>query len=57
MDADSPDAGAHAHPSEAADRLDELAETADLMGDTATALQWRERALAIRMQAMKLLDD
>ena len=57
MDADDPIVGENALPSKAADRLDELAETAELMGDTEGAHQWRERALAVRMAAMKLLDD
>ena len=41
----------------AADRLDELADTADLMGDTAGAVRLRDEARAHRMQAMHLLDD
>jgi hypothetical protein len=40
-----------------ADRLDALAETAELMGDDAGACRFRERASACRMQAMLLLDD
>ena len=40
----------------AADRLDELADTADLMGDTAGAIRLRGDARANRMQAMELLD-
>lgn len=42
--------------SAAADRLDELGETAELMGDTDGATRLRERALAARMEAMKRLD-
>lgn len=57
MDADNSVVGDAARPSKAADRLDELAETAELMGDTDGAHQWRERALALRMAAMKLLDE
>ncbi len=49
--------GSHGHLSETADRFDELAETAELMGDADGAQQLRERALALRMEAMKLLDD
>ena len=41
----------------AADRLDELAETADLMGDIAGARRMRDEALANRLEAMRLLDD
>lgn len=41
----------------AADRLDELADTADLMGDTDGANRLRGEARANRMQAMELLDD
>jgi hypothetical protein len=40
-----------------ADRLDALAETAELMGDEAGACRFRERASACRMRAMQLLDD
>ncbi len=41
----------------AADRLDALADVADLMGDAEGAAQYRERAAAVRMAAMRLLDD
>jgi hypothetical protein len=41
----------------AADRLDALADTAELMGDEAGADRFRERASSCRMRAMKLLDD
>jgi hypothetical protein len=41
---------------QAADRMDSLAETADLMGDTDGAVQWQARASAMRMRAMSLLD-
>lgn len=41
----------------AADRLDELADTADLMGDPDGAARLRGEARANRMQAMELLDD
>lgn len=41
----------------AADRLDELADTADLMGDVEGATRLRGEARANRMQAMDLLDD
>jgi hypothetical protein len=47
----------HGRLGEAADRFDELAETAELMGDADGAQQLRERALALRMEAMTLLDD
>ncbi len=40
-----------------ADRLDALAETADLMGDDAGAIRFRERAWNCRLRAMQLLDD
>lgn len=40
----------------AADRLDELAETAELMGDDGAAHRFREHAAALRSQAMALLD-
>lgn len=41
----------------AADRLDELADTAELMGDAAGAVRFRDEARSNRMQAMDLLDD
>lgn len=41
----------------AADRLDSLAETAELMGDDAGSASLRGRALVIRMRAMDLLDE
>jgi hypothetical protein len=40
-----------------ADRFDELADTADLMGDTDSAAAYREQATDCRMRAMTLLDD
>jgi hypothetical protein len=40
-----------------AERLDALADTAELMGDDVGADRFRERASACRMRAMKLLDD
>lgn len=40
----------------AADRLDELADTAELMGDSEGATRFRGEARANRMQAMELLD-
>jgi hypothetical protein len=40
----------------AADRLDELADTAELMGDVEGANRLRGEACAHRMQAMALLD-
>lgn len=40
-----------------ADRLDALADTAELMGDDAGADQFRERASTCRLRAMNLLDD
>jgi hypothetical protein len=39
----------------AADRLDELAETADLMGDEAGAAELREQSNRARMEAMNRL--
>jgi hypothetical protein len=41
----------------AADRLDELADTAELMGDAEGAARLRDDARANRMRAMDLLDD
>lgn len=41
----------------AADRLDALAETADLMDDEPTALSLRNRAALLRARAQSLLDD
>lgn len=38
--------------SRAADRLDELADTAELMGDDANALRLRQRANRVRLDAM-----
>ncbi len=40
----------------AADRLDELADTAELMGDQAGAIRLREQAQRARLRAMGLLD-
>jgi len=40
----------------AADRCDELADIADLMGDDATALELRAQANRNRMAALHLLD-
>lgn len=42
--------------STAAGRLDELADTAELMGDEAAAAGLREKATEVRMAAMKLFD-
>jgi hypothetical protein len=39
-----------------ADRLDDLAETAQLMGDADGATRLREQAMARRLQALGLLD-
>ena len=39
-----------------ADRLDVLAETAELMGDDAGAGRLRVRAADVRLEAMRLLD-
>jgi len=39
-----------------ADRLDELADTAELMGDDAGAHRFRHQAAAARTRAMALLD-
>lgn len=41
----------------AADRLDGLGETAELMGDDAGAHRFRHQAAALRAHAMALLDD
>lgn len=41
----------------AADRLDALAEMADLMGDPEGAHRLREQVVTHRMHAMTLLDD
>lgn len=43
--------------SRTADRLDELAEMAELMDDDATALRLREDGARCRRHAMALLDD
>jgi len=40
-----------------ADRCDELAEGAELMGDAATALDLRSEGHRHRMRALRLLDD
>jgi hypothetical protein len=40
-----------------ADRLDALADMAELMGDDAGTDGFRERASACRLRAMQLLDD
>lgn len=39
-----------------ADRLDQLAATAELMGDDPTAGQWRAQANELRLRAMTNLD-
>lgn len=41
----------------AADRLEELADTADLMGDVAGAARMRTAASNRRLEAMALLDE
>lgn len=41
----------------AADRMDSLADIADLMGDRAGADRLRERSSSCRLRAMRLLDD
>lgn len=41
----------------AADRLDQLAETADLMGDDAGSARLRGMAADMRARALALLDD
>lgn len=41
----------------AAQRLDEMAETAELMGDDAGAERFRAEAAGCRMVAMRLLDE
>ncbi len=40
-----------------ADRLDALADTADLMGDEATASRLHARAMRARLEAMGRLDE
>jgi hypothetical protein len=40
---------------EAADRLDELADTAELMGDDANSIEMRDQASRLRMAAMNLI--
>jgi hypothetical protein len=40
-----------------AERLDALADTAELMGDDHTATRWRVHAQDLRLRAMTLLDD
>lgn len=40
-----------------ADRLDELAATASLMGDETMAQSWRASAAEVRLHAMSHLDD
>jgi hypothetical protein len=39
-----------------ADRLDALADTAELMGDEAGACRFRQQAAHVRLEAMDLLD-
>jgi hypothetical protein len=39
-----------------AERLDALADTAELMGDLSGEARWREQAAGRRMQALALLD-
>jgi hypothetical protein len=41
----------------AADRLDTLADTAELMGDGCGAARLRAQAFSCRLRAMALLDD
>jgi hypothetical protein len=41
----------------AADRMDSLADVADLMDDRAGADRLRERSSSCRLRAMRLLDD
>jgi hypothetical protein len=40
-----------------ADRLDALAETAELMEDVDAAARLRDQAASLRMQGMEMLDD
>ena len=40
-----------------ADRLDALADTAELMGDDAGAIRFRRQASHVRLEAMDLLDE
>lgn len=41
---------------EAADRLDALAESAELMGDGSTAADWHAKANELRLRAMSSFD-
>jgi|GEM_PF-3841057 len=43
--------------SRAADRFDELAEAADLMGDDSGSLRLRQQAERARLDALALLDE
>ena len=52
--APDPDVGALTR---SAERFDELADTAELMGDADTAAACREQAVDCRMRAMTLLDQ
>ena len=45
------------HLSEAADRFNDLADVAELMGDDDGAARFRAQALSRRMQAMAVLDE
>jgi hypothetical protein len=41
----------------AADRMDAMADIADLMGDVDGAIMWHARASNLRLDAMRLIDD
>ena len=53
---EEPAAAAVRRLTESADRLDDLAEVAELMGDDDGSSRWRERAAARRHDALGLLD-
>jgi hypothetical protein len=41
----------------AADRMDAMADIADLMGDVDGAIMWHARASNLRLDALHLIDD
>jgi hypothetical protein len=54
---DDADRRAAARLASTADRLDELAEVAELMGDTGAAQRFRSDGSSCRARAMSLLDE